>query len=354
MKTSDFIWRIAIILLQPLSLLYGWGVKLRNFAYDRRILRIQKLTHPVISIGNTTVGGTGKTPVTLSLAEILSKPPYKLTPAILSRGYRRKSNGYQIVSRGKGPVCDWLTSGDEAQIYAKRLRRVPVAVDADRVRGGNNLIDEFSPSVILLDDAFQHRRIHRELDIVLLDSSRPIQSMSLLPAGANREPASSLYRADLIALTNFRSGNEQSERWWDTCIEKHDIKKLLACRTRPDKCTLLRKEKRISIESLKGKKLIAFCGIGNPGGFSHTLEEIGADIPYLIRFRDHHRYESKDVEKLAMALNRSGADYLITTEKDAVKLKGLFEALPILVLEIKIEWLRGFENLEREFMKIFG
>jgi tetraacyldisaccharide 4'-kinase len=303
-------------------------------------------------VGNISAGGTGKTPVTLALAEMLSSKSFKLSPAILSRGYRRKSKGFQIVSNGKATLCDWLTSGDEAQIYAKRLKKTVVAVDADRVQGGKNLISEFSPSVILLDDAFQHRRIDRDLDIVLIDSSRSYKNGHLLPAGIFREPVSSLSRADLILLTNFQLNDEQSEKWWEILTEIHGEKKLSACQLRTGICTSLRTGKRVSNESLRDKKIIGFCGIGNPGSFSHTLESLNAEIPYIIRFPDHHRYKPRDVEKLAMALNSASVDYLVTTEKDAVKLGGLFEALPILVLEVEVEWIRGTENLERELQDI--
>ncbi len=340
--------------LYPLVPFYAAVVKLRNLAYDCGILKTHRLSAPVISVGNVSVGGTGKTPVTLSLAKMLTQPPYSLSPAILSRGYHRKSTGYQLVANRDGAVCDWTVSGDEPQIYARNLNGVPVAVDADRARGGHTLIRHFSPSAILLDDAFQHRRIQRDLDIVLLDSSRKIEAERLLPAGMLREPLSALNRADLIVLTHFTPENDHFEQTWDVMLSRFGEEKVLACRFNFSNCSLLRTGENIELDHLKKKRVIAFCGIAKPSGFSAALDELGLDVPYLIRFPDHHCYKAKDVQRLAMAVNKVGAEYLITTEKDAVKLDGLFSALPILALQVEIEWLRGLDNLHSQLRKITG
>jgi tetraacyldisaccharide 4'-kinase len=351
---TETAWRKISPLLLPLTPLYSACMSLRNTFYDRGLFKTHHLSIPVVSVGNVTVGGTGKTPVTLSLAQMLRNPPYKTLPAILSRGYGRKSAGFQIVHNGKRAQCDWKTSGDEPQIYGRRLKRVPVAVDKDRVRGGQTLIDEFKPSLLLLDDAFQHRRIHRDTDIVLLDCNHPLDEMQLLPAGQLRESLDALNRADFIVMTRCEPDNEQHERFWNQMVEKWGAKKLLACRYKIGRLTHFRTGEKLRPNSLKGKTLIGFCGIARPENFKDTLDHFKAEVPYIIRFGDHHVYRARDVERLAMAFNKVKADYLITTEKDAVKLGMLFEALPILIVEVEVEWLRGLDNLHRELSELIS
>lgn len=351
---SESLWRKSSLLFSPFAWLYGRGVSLRNLAYNSGLLKTHRLPIPVISIGNLNMGGTGKTPVTLSLARILRDPPYNLSPAVLSRGYKRRSSGYRLVSAGDGPICDWKESGDEPQLYASKLSGVPVAVDADRARGGRTLIEHFSPSVILLDDAFQHRRIQRDLDIVLLDESFQWQKERLLPAGYLREPPSALKRAHLIVLTHHQHGDEKSDELWRTWTGQFGENRLLACRTRPSGCAQFRTGEKVPLKALPDWRLIAFCGIAKPEAFLDTLTQLCADVRFLIRFPDHHVYKPKDVERLAISFTKEKADYLITTEKDAVKLGGLFQALPILVLEIEIEWLKGLDNLKNKFHQLLA
>lgn len=352
MKMSEALWRKFSPFLTPFAWIYGQGVALRNLAYDRKLTRIHRLPIPVISIGNLTVGGTGKTPVALSLARMLRDPPYNLSPVVLSRGYRRRSSGYRLVGAGDGPLCRWEESGDEPQLYASKLSGVPVAVDADRVRGGRTLIEHFNPSVILLDDGFQHRRLHRDLDIVLLDEGCDLHCERLLPAGPLREPLSALQRADLIVLTNHQFGDEEADACWQVCAKQLGEERLLACRIRPSGCVHFRTGEHLPLNTLRQKRLVAFCGIARPDAFLNTLKQLGANLSYLIRFPDHHVYKPRDAEKLATSFATERADHLITTEKDAVKLSDLFQALPILVLQIEIEWLRGLENLKRKLYKL--
>ncbi|HEX7343678.1 MAG TPA: tetraacyldisaccharide 4'-kinase [bacterium] len=340
-------------LLKALSWPYGAVVLLRNWCYDRRIFKTHRLPAVIISVGNLSAGGTGKTPVTLALAQLLKSPPYACKLAILSRGYRRKSKGFQWVSSGAEPLCDWEASGDEPQIFARRLPGVPVAVDADRVRGGAALIKEFSPQIMLLDDGFQHRRLARDLDIVLIDPQRDLTD-HLLPRGLLREPVSSLKRAHLLFLMAQEPESPAFGESWKYCASHYGEDRLIACRSKRSRCYEARSGKEIEMESLSGARLLPFCGIAKPENFVLTLGQLGAEIPLVIRFRDHHVYDLRDVERMATVYAKHKANYLITTEKDAVKLGGLFHALPILVLQTEIEWLRGFENLQRELNRILA
>jgi len=343
---TEDIWRKARPLLVPFVPPYRALTAIRNAAYDRGWKKIYHLPVPVISVGGITVGGAGKTPVTLDIARRMQRSPWQSRPAILLRGYRRRSSGYRLVSDGAKILCDIRASGDEAQIYAAKLRRVPVAVDADRYRGGMQLVERFQPSAILLDDGFQHRRLHRDLDIVLLDACFPSRDQTLLPAGPRREPLSSLKRSHLIVLAGYDPEDELCRRTQEKIGNLFGEERLLGCRTQIRSCRTLRTREKVPIRSLKGKKLIPFCGLAKPQKFADTLVDLEAEIPYLIRFPDHHFYRARDAEKLAMTFNAARADFLITTEKDAVKLEGLFEALPILVLEVGINWVMGKERLE--------
>ncbi|MCX6639163.1 MAG: tetraacyldisaccharide 4'-kinase [bacterium] len=350
---SEKLWCSLAPLLLPPSWLYRAGIYLRNLAYSSGYARITRLPVPVISVGNLSAGGTGKTPVTLSLANILQSEPYQAVPAIVSRGYHRKSSGYQLVSSGDGPLIDQLQSGDEPQIYANRLKHIPVAVDENRVRAGQTILRHFSLSTIVLDDAFQHRRLHRDLDIVLVDSDNSLYTERLLPAGYLREPITSLHRADLIVVTRFDANNAGKNSLFESLSHQFGAEKMLTCRTRTSRCYHLRDLKLMTLENLSKLVLLPFCGLARPEGFLNSVRQLGCQAPCLIRFPDHHQYHVRDVQRLAEAYTKSGVDYLITTEKDAVKLGGLFQALPILVLEIDIEWLSGMENLHRELSRIF-
>lgn len=351
---SESPWLKVSQFLVPFSGIYALAVSLRNFAYDCKIFKTHHLQVPVISIGNLTVGGTGKTPVTVSIACLLRDPPYQQSPAILSRGYRRKSKGYQLVSSGEGPIWGVEKSGDEPHMIAEKLPGIPVAVDANRVRGGRYLFRHLHPSVILLDDAFQHRRIHRDLDIVLLDSRTQIHSNRLLPAGTMREPLSSLRRADLVVLTRFQTEAEDAEILWNDLEQRLGEDHLCACDVKPVRYLSIRDNIKLQFDDLRGKRIVAFCGIAKPDSFWEVLKKLNLEIAVLIRFPDHYRYRAKDAQKLVTVFSEEKADYLITTEKDAVKLGGLFDALPILKLEIEVDWLRGLENLHREFQRILS
>jgi tetraacyldisaccharide 4'-kinase len=171
--------------------------------------------------------------------------------------------------------------------------------------------------------------------------------------GRLRESLASLRRAGLIVLTHFHPDNPVHEKIWSVCVKTLREDRLAACRTRPTGCRDLRTGKPVPLDQIKGMRLLPFCGIAKPASFLHSLETAGAEFPYLIRLSDHHHYGLKDVEWLSQAYTKSHATHLMTTEKDAVKLEGLFLALPILVLQVEIEWVRGKENLERELFKIF-
>jgi len=295
------------LLLWPLSLLYGVIVRVRNSLYDRGVLPSFKVDKPVISVGNITTGGTGKTPLVIFLAKRFNKRGKRV--CILSRGFKRNSRGTLIVSDGDKILVTIDDAGDEPFQMAKELSTVPVIVDENRVRGARIAIEKFSIDIILLDDGFQHRRLQRDIDIVTFKSAHPLGNGFLLPAGPLREPVSGLKRADLIWV----NGNENKpfrREWKNIPLVRADFKakSLSGFNWQHDP------------KELGGKRVIGFCGIGRPKGFKHSLDKLGAKVIRFIVFRDHHKYGINDIRRLEKYFQEARADLIVTTEKDWVKL----------------------------------
>lgn len=276
-------------LLKILSILYGTVIRTRNLLYDRGLFRIKRTPPLVVSIGNIEVGGTGKTPFTMALAEELRKRGRRV--CILTRGYRGSLKGPVLIRAGNRVD----EAGDEALLMARSMN-VPVIKSPDRVKGALFAHVHFGTEIVVLDDGFQHRRIHRDLDIVLI--SRDVEHACLLPAGSLREPASSLKRADvIIAMKGSAYGGLPV-----------DLKPL---------CIVDTQGNISGLDSVTGKTALAFCAIGTPGHFFRMVEGLGVKIERH-SFRDHHRYTQRDfMEIMDMA---AGKDLILTTEKDLVKI----------------------------------
>jgi tetraacyldisaccharide 4'-kinase len=270
--------------VNPASAIFGAGVAIRNGLYDRGILSARKLSRPVVSIGNLSVGGTGKTPFVIALGELLKQRGIAFD--VLSRGYRRNSIEIAVVDPN-GPPSQF---GDEPLLIARKLQ-VPVIVGADRYRAGLMAEKRFSSKLHLLDDGFQHRRLHRDFDIVLLPAED--YRGTLLPAGRLREPVTALRRADAVVLPNQIEQLRFAGQVWP--VRRH-------------------------IELPGGGNLIAFCGIGRPGQFFDGLKTAGQKIAKTVAFRDHHSYEQRDMDRLLRLKKQTDADGFITTEKDVINL----------------------------------
>jgi tetraacyldisaccharide 4'-kinase len=282
----------AQLLLAPLVPLYAAALAAKNLAYDRAWLTPNRLAWPVISIGNLSVGGAGKTPVVIRLAQLLQDAGDSVD--VLSRGYGRSSNEVTRVDPD-GPASRF---GDEPLLIA-RAARVPVYVGADRYAAG--VLAEHSQTsrgIHLLDDGFQHRRLARDLDIVVLHPSDFDQH--LLPAGRLREPLSSLHRAHILIL-------RAEDRHLEAELRRRNI-------TAP----IWIQHRRLAIES--ATRAVAFCGIARPGEFFAALKAQGIDLAATSAFRDHHIYSDSDLDALLALRSRHNADSLITTEKDFVRL----------------------------------
>ncbi|HLB00116.1 MAG TPA: tetraacyldisaccharide 4'-kinase [Bacteroidota bacterium] len=294
-------------MLAPLSWIYGAVVSIRNACYDSGIFSVKKINTPVISVGNITTGGTGKTPLVEHLITRLTGRG--LRPAVLSRGYGRTTRGTLVVSDGSSVLETAMRGGDEPVQIARKFPRCPVVVDADRVRGARLIESRFAPDVILLDDGFQHRALHRDLDVVVLDDVPDASKMRLLPAGDRREPMGALGRAGLVIVNRRREGTPTAGAP-GRIVMRHRLKRIVDPATGGD----------VPFDTLRGAACIAFCGIGNPGAFARTLADNGISPAGFLVFPDHHRFGDRDFERIDACSDENAARFIVTTEKDAVRL----------------------------------
>lgn len=319
--------------LLPFSWLYGVGVGTRNLFFDIGILQSRRVNARVISVGNITTGGTGKTPVVEMLAEQLLETKKKI--AVLSRGYKRTSRGLVEVSDGSAVKASVEESGDEPFQIAKKLRDVAVVVDEQRVRGAQFASEKLGAEIILLDDGFQHRQLHRDCDIVVIDASQSPFDTALLPAGNRREFLSSLKRASAVVLT--RAESEIAVDDIRKKIRKFSDADVFTCSFYTVTVRDAKDTTTIENEIEKSKRALAFCGIGNPKNFRESLEKSGLHIAAVREFPDHHRYSDGDITRLQEEMKQHGAEILLTTEKDAVRFssKKIKIAVPLWYLEMK-------------------
>ena len=237
--------------------------------------------------------------------------------SILSRGYGRKTAGTQVVTDGKTPVTDWRNFGDEPTLMANALTGVPIVVDSNRHRGGMVLVDRFNPDIIIMDDAFQHRSIERDIDIVLINSQDSRATHKLLPYGMLREPWMSLKRADVIIFTKYNL--KKSAPFLRSLARRVNRPRL---RSRYS----IRTPKHIKDNNKTMKpeaRMMAVAAIGDPEGFTRTIEQAGISIVEKMFFMDHYHYTQEDIDQIRGQMKKSNIDAVITTEKDAIKLRGL-------------------------------
>ena len=326
--------RAATIALAPFSALYSAAVRARSHGYQKQFLKTHRVSVPVISVGNITVGGTGKTPLVKWLAECLAGKGRKV--CILSRGYRRdNAKSRVVVSDGEQILSDVTHAGDEAMMLAHSLLgKAAVVCDADRVAGAAWAVQHLNRDVLLLDDGFQHRRLERDLDIVTIDATNPFGNGRLLPAGILREPVSSLNRADCIVLTRV---SDQVRPELIERLRRTSSAPVLTSRTTIKNIRLLNEKGLVEEATVRSQPLAAFCAIGNSTAFFDQLREAHFDIRHEKAFRDHHKYSQTDIDRLIETATSSGAHALITTEKDAVKLRAFRFDLPCYVAQVEVE-----------------
>jgi tetraacyldisaccharide 4'-kinase len=328
--------------LLPLSWLYGAAIATRNRYYDA--VEPKKLPVPVVSVGNLTVGGSGKTPLVAAIARMLLAR--EVPVAVVSRGYGREGNApFVLVSDGKQLLVSAREGGDEPVELAARIPGLVVAVGADRFVTGKTLLDELGEHVIVLDDGFQHRRLARDLDLVCFDCSEPASSLALLPAGRLREPIANLGRADGVVLT----------RWSESCVAPDigalggvsDVAVIRAVSRLEGFTRLDVPAQRLDADAFRGERLGVAVGIARP---ERVRESLGSarDIVHFVARRDHHRWRESELREIAEAAKAKGATSLLTTGKDSVKML-LPSSMPLPVYRIDVETeildLETFETL---------
>ena len=317
-------------LLIPFSWLYAAGVSVRNLLYAIGVFKARSLPCRVISVGNIVVGGTGKTPAVITIAKHLQTEGKRV--AILLRGYKRHaSEKMTIVSDGKKVCASPAESGDEAHMMARHLSDIPIIANKCRYLAGLIALERFNVDVLLLDDGFQHRQLARDVDVLTVPATHPFGNPNgLLPVGTLREPPSALHRSDLILLTHTDTPNGS--------LDAQEAVKQLAPNAlilesvhQPTHLYPLAPENserninvHTDIKALKGKRLLAVCGIGNPDAFVATLMRCYPENVELLAFPDHYVYTEADRRRIHAAFQTAGADLIVTTQKDEQKLARFF------------------------------
>ena len=346
------------VFLRALAGLFGAIVQFRLWLYQHGILRPHTLGCQVISIGNLTVGGTGKTPIVEVFARTLQKSGRKV--AILSRGYKKKKDPFlrrlvkkltfqnesvppRVVSDGQRLLLDSALSGDEPFMLATNLPEVAVIVDADRVKAGQYAIQKLGCDTLILDDGYQYLKMKHRLDIALVDRTNPFGNRRLLPRGILREPIRNIKRAGFIFIT--KSNGDGAEELKRTLRQYNPHAEISECRHAAKYLQNVYTGERQPLSFLQGLDLAAVSGIASPKGFEDELVRLGARVNYHKRFADHHRYKQQEIiEAINKGLQRE-ARALITTEKDAVRFPLLERRdLPVYFLRVEIEMLSGVDE----------
>ncbi len=320
------------------GMVYGAAVRLRNVLYDAGWPRAHHLPCTVISIGNLTVGGTGKSPMVSWTAAMLREAGHRV--GVVSRGYRRRDPGsVLLVSDGRTILADATRAGDEAYLIARDNPSVPVAVGADRVEAARHLLRAAAVEAIVLDDGFQHRRLARDIDVLLVDGRDPWGNGKMLPRGPLREPIASIARAHACVWTRsdgpgHASALEALKRYNPGAAQFH-------CRLEP-RAFVTSDGESIGPAALRGFSAYAFSGIARPERFEDDLRSLGIRLTGSRRFSDHHRYRRGELEQVVRAARACGSDVLVTTEKDLVRIDESPEGSPPLyALAIQVVFTTG-------------
>lgn len=309
-------------MLSGASRIYSQGAEIKAALYRRGLIRQARLSRPVISIGNLTVGGTGKTPAAMAVAKLLKD--MGRSPAILSRGYGgslQKKGG--LVSDGKTVLLSPFEAGDEPCLMALALPSIPVVVGRNRAENGAFCINKLGSDVLLLDDGFQHLRLHRDINIVLADAGRPFGNGRILPRGPLREPASQIKRADALVLSRALPYSPTPEIWPSgrPCFRAcHRPTGFLEHRFLKAPGPVAEARPMLPLSILKGVRVAAFSGIADNDAFFGSITGLGGKIVLRRGFYDHHPYSLYELDRLFSDIGKSGADLLLTTEKDAVRI----------------------------------
>ncbi len=367
-KRTGLTDKIIIGVLFVASRFYRMAIQFRIWLYDKRIFRHRAIGCLVVSIGNLSCGGTGKTPVVEVFARSLSQKGRKV--AVLSRGYRSKERSWKdklmakfssktreippkVVSDGKNLLMDSEYAGDEPYMLASNLKDVLVLVDRDRVKAGLHAIEEYGADTLILDDGFQYLDLKPHINIMLVDSTDPFGNHHVLPRGILREPIKNIRRADYIFLTKSNGGNHL--RHLKEFLRNHNRRaEIIECCHKP--CYLEKvyeKEQREALSFLQGKRVAALSAIACPESFESFIRGLGAEIVYAKHFADHHRYTQQEIIDYINQAKSSEAEIIVTTEKDAVRMPRLDRRdIPVYFLRVEIDILSGQESFDQSIARI--
>lgn len=359
---------VLAFVLEGLSHVFRLIVKTRFYLYDKRIFHDTPLGCKVIVVGNLTVGGTGKTPVVEKMARSLASRGRKV--AILSRGYKSKSDSLPrkflrwlrgegkpepaVVSDGERLLLDCDVAGDEPYMLARNLlpEGVVVIVNRDRVEAGAYAIRKYGVDVIILDDGLQYLPLRGQINLLLVDKNNPFGNRRLLPRGILREPVANLSRGHYIFITKS-DGKPDPELREEIHRRKRPEAGVIECAHKPKCLRSPDHRTELPLETLKGKRVAAFSGIATPERFEDFLRAHGAQIVYCKRFMDHHWFDAEDIEEIIAGAKGVGAEYVLTTEKDAVRLPEVVNtATPLLYLRLEIEILGEHDTFDAAVERI--
>ena len=333
---------------RPFSPLYSLLMTIRGSFYRKGLMKQHRLEVPVISVGNLVLGGTGKTPLVQYIARLLQQQGRK--PAVLSRGYKGSAtDSINVVSTPDTVLLDAVDAGDEPRLLAEKLPGIPVITGKKRFITGRYAIDSFGADTLILDDGFQHIALKRDLDLVLFSARKGLGNGHVLPGGELREPLSELKRAGAIIISNVDAPQDSKVQEFISFMKARFPGKPLFTASYHPEHVLLRihgdKKETITRTAAGMIPLYGFCGIAGPESFKITLEKNGLKIIGFQDFPDHHDYSAADIRSLLDNARSAGADGLITTEKDWVKLRRLFpQEMPLLVQPVQLRLSEDFDR----------
>lgn len=321
-------------LLFPFSLGFRAGIGLRRLAYRHGIFKTHRLNRPVVSVGNLTIGGTGKTPLVWWIAERLLDLGW--SPSILTRGYRRRIGGMIVLPPESRKSVNPRDVGDEVALLARALPNIPIVVNVNRYHAGRLAEERFTVDVHLLDDGFQHWSLARAVDIVAVDVTEDPDQAALLPVGRFREPIAALKRADLIVLTH--TGIADPARHREAIARVNPRAEIFQTSLALSGLIDIQDDSIHSLEELQGRRALAFCGIGNPRAFGANLRQWGMDVVAEVAYRDHHVYGAGELHRLEKRAHALGADVLVTTEKDWMNFPAHWTpGMPVFACAVRLE-----------------
>lgn len=304
---------------------------MRNAAYDHRVFTVYRPPVPVIAVGNLTMGGTGKTPIVAWIVAYLRSQHVRT--AILSRGYGRRSHGVRVVSDGQRVLTDAREGGDEPVQLARSYPDVPVVVGESRSEAAREALARFAPGVLVLDDAYQHRAIARDMNVLVVDGSQDLAAVAMLPAGRRREPLSAIGRATVVVfthrdpLTGRAEGEATVQQWFGGPV--------LTC-TRAIGSFADAAGHLVDGEEVKQGRCLLVSGIGHPGRFERDIRALGIVVAGHVEYRDHHRFTLDDVRAMTAAARQADARRIVTTEKDMVRLMSVPGAMELLTAAAEV------------------